>query len=104
MEVKIESGKWKLILIAIKSNGHLVSCTQFVGKGALCRGTSGSRPERPNSKISCSRATANTYISLNVLNCIVKKQVKCSRYRPGVAQTVGRGIALLFHDRGTRRG
>ena len=25
-------------------------------------------------------------------------------YRPGVAQRVGRGIALLFHDRGTRRG
>ena len=30
--------------------------------------------------------------------------VKWSRYRPGVAQWVGRGIALLFHDRGTRRG
>ena len=29
---------------------------------------------------------------------------KCSSYRPGVAQTVGRGIALLFHDCGTRRG
>ena len=27
-----------------------------------------------------------------------------SRYRPGVAQRVGRGIALLFHERGTRRG
>jgi len=32
-----------------------------------------------------------------------KVQVKCSRYRPGVAQMVGRGVALLFHDRGTRR-
>ena len=32
------------------------------------------------------------------------KKVKCSCYRPGVAQTVSRGIALLFHDRGTRRG
>jgi len=31
-------------------------------------------------------------------------KVKCSRYRPGVAQRVGRGIALLFHDRGSRRG
>ena len=30
--------------------------------------------------------------------------IKCSRYRPGVAQRVGRGIALLFHDRDTRRG
>ena len=34
----------------------------------------------------------------------VKVKVKCSRYRPGVAQRVGRGIALLFHDRDTRRG
>jgi len=30
-------------------------------------------------------------------------KVKWSCYRPGVAQRVGRGIALLFHDRGTRR-
>ena len=27
-----------------------------------------------------------------------------SRYRPGVAQRVGRSIALLFHNRSTRRG
>jgi len=33
-----------------------------------------------------------------------KVKVKFSRYRPGVAHRVGRGIALLFHDRGTRRG
>ena len=32
------------------------------------------------------------------------QKVKLSRYRPGVAQRVGRGIALHFHDRGTRRG
>jgi len=31
------------------------------------------------------------------------KRVKWTRYRPGVAQTVGRGIAVLFHVRGTRR-
>jgi len=31
-------------------------------------------------------------------------KVKRSRYRPDVAQRVGRSIALLFHDRGTRRG
>ena len=31
------------------------------------------------------------------------KKVKFSRYRLGMAQRVGRGIALLFHDRGTRR-
>ena len=33
----------------------------------------------------------------------VKVKVKFSSYRPGVAQRVGRGIALLLHDRGTRR-
>ena len=33
-----------------------------------------------------------------------KIKVKCSRYGPGVSQRVGRGIALLSHDRGTRRG
>jgi hypothetical protein len=31
-------------------------------------------------------------------------KVKLSRYKPVVAQRVDRGIALLFHDRGTRRG
>ena len=31
-------------------------------------------------------------------------KVKWSRYGPGMAQRVGTGIALLFHDRGTRRG
>ena len=40
----------------------------------------------------------NTFVT-----CLLKR-AKCSRYRSGVAQRVGRGIALLFHDRGTRRG
>jgi len=31
-------------------------------------------------------------------------KVKCFCYRSGVAQKLGRGIDLLFHDRGTRRG
>jgi len=35
--------------------------------------------------------------------CKIKVTVKWSRCRPGVAQRVGRDIALLFHDRGTRR-
>ena len=35
---------------------------------------------------------------------VVKKvKLKRFRYRPGVSQRVGRGIALLFRDRGTRR-
>jgi len=46
------------------------------------------------------------YIRVCVVYCTYGKKVKVkwSRYRPGVAQKVGRGIALLFHDRGTRRG
>jgi len=54
---------------------------------------------------------ATHLIPLHVENCtflrylfILCKKVKWSRYRLGVAQRVGRGIALLFHDRGTRTG
>jgi len=36
--------------------------------------------------------------------CKFAVKLECSRYGPGVAQRVGRGIALLFHDRGTRWG
>ena len=45
-------------------------------------------------------------VCLSVCVCvnIYIYMVKISRYRPGVTQRVGRGIALLFHDRGTRRG
>jgi len=35
---------------------------------------------------------------------MLKVKVKWSHYRPGVAQRVGKGIALLLHDHGTRRG
>jgi hypothetical protein len=45
-----------------------------------------------------------TFLALS-RNLYLKKKVKVkwSRYRPAVAQRVGRGLALLFHDRGTRR-
>ena len=42
------------------------------------------------------------FFKLNQLKINIK--VKWSRYRPGVAQMVASGIALLFHDRGTRKG
>jgi len=43
---------------------------------------------------------------LQVPACIshVTVKVKFSRYRPGVARRMGRGIVLFFRDRGTRRG
>jgi len=44
------------------------------------------------------------YIYTHHYTDIKKVKVKWSRYRPDVAQRVGRGIALLFHDRGARRG
>ena len=42
--------------------------------------------------------------TLKPILLILKVKVSWSRYRPGVAQRVGRSIALLFHDRFTRRG
>ena len=44
------------------------------------------------------------YIYIYIYIYIYKVKMKCSNYRPGVAQRVGRGLALLFHDRGARRG
>ena len=41
--------------------------------------------------------------SYSSVHAMTPATVKRSRYRPGV-ERVGRGIALLFHDRGTRRG
>jgi len=43
------------------------------------------------------------FLGFAIIIIILAVKVKFSRYRPGVAQRVGRGIALLFHDRGTRR-
>ena len=37
-----------------------------------------------------------------IIIIIIIIKVKWSPYRPGVAQKVGRGMALIFHDRGTR--
>jgi len=54
-------------------------------------------------KLRASRIAGLVQPSLPCQN-IYPKNVKWSRYRPGVAQRVGRGIALLFHDRGIRRG
>ena len=51
-----------------------------------------------------SRVLQPTAIPLLHTEYSVKVNIKWSRYRPGVAEMVGRGIALLFHDCGTRRG
>ena len=65
---------------------------------------------RAHHRLEDTRRSMNHVVSLEFWFCIckifdfVKKEAKWSRYRPGVAQRVGRSIALLFHDRGTRRG
>ena len=53
--------------------------------------------------LACIRANNSPVVNVVRIK-YVKVKVKWSRYMPGVAQRVGRGIALLFHDRGTRRG
>ena len=44
------------------------------------------------------------FVAMLCLVLLILVKVKWSRYRPGVDQKVGRGIALPFHYRGTRRG
>jgi len=46
----------------------------------------------------------NVFYKRGQMDLQLNIKVKWSRYRPGVAQRVGRVIALLFHYRGTRRG
>jgi hypothetical protein len=46
----------------------------------------------------------HTHTHTHTYMCVyIYIKVKWSRYRPGLVQRVGRGIGLLFHDRGTRR-
>ena len=58
-------------------------------------------------KICLGSLKGRNYPELRVMNVgiyIYIYKVKFSRYRPSEAKRVGRDIALLFHDRGTRRG
>ena len=57
---------------------------------------------RPGRTLPPGKSRYPFYRRLGAINLYIK--VKWSRYRPGVDQRVGRIIALLFHDHGTRRG
>jgi len=64
---------------------------------------------RAQNRVSC--VCVSSWLTHNVRNTgcycnilLIRIKVKWCRYRPGVAQRVGRGIALLFHHRGTRKG
>ena len=50
------------------------------------------------------KAFSIIFLIVAIPMCFYLKEVKWCRYRSGVVQRVGRGIAPLFHDRGTRRG
>jgi len=52
----------------------------------------------------CSTFIAMSSRNLLSVHVYIGCKGKGKGYRPGVAERVGRGIALLFHDRGTRRG
>jgi len=68
-------------------------------------GAYGSRHSLPFQFLYILFARPRLYIMKNIYIYIyIYIKLKGSRYRPGVAQRVGRGITLLFHDRGTRRG
>ena len=62
------------------------------------------RAETPVAILVRKRIVRNVVKEIVCNGRIKGKNVKWSRYRPGVAQRVGRGIALLFHDSVTRRG
>ena len=83
----------------------------------------GAPTAQPFGEAASPRTFYRTLVTVKTFNCIlyvmciiyiiyftciiyikVKVKVKWSRYRPGVARRVDRGIALLFHDRDTRRG
>jgi len=55
-----------------------------------------------DARILISEKSIQLFVFPNKTN-VKNVKVKISRYRPGVAQRMGRGIALLFHHHGTRR-
>ena len=61
-------------------------------------------PDRP-SRSQWAIPTEPSWLKRGVCeDTVLRKRQSNPYYRPGVAQRVGRGIALLFHDRGTRSG
>ena len=98
-----------LLVIAVYSRPHFIVPRQKHKLGDIRTSAfiSVSWPRQRVQNISRSPKAAASHLessqNLVVFNTPCEK-LKCSRYRPGVAQRVGRGIALLFHDRGTRRG
>ena len=80
-----------------EARGHIFTLTVCCNKTRIVL-------QRNNGARSCNHWCSGKAVSATYSLCVfVKVKVKWSRYRPGVTQRVGRGIALLFLDRGTRR-
>ena len=86
LDSSITFSTWTQISSSAPCSGNYSACAP-----SLC--------DRRNSLL-----TKDTRFVFYLNTCTLEKKVKCSPYRPGVAQRVGRVIPLLFHDRGTRRG
>ena len=97
---------WKIILIniALWSSSKPISLLSFVALYPVKHDSALKHGENCTNMHAVIQGwpTCGTLSYLLVLVTWIK--ATWSRYRPGVAQRVGRGIALLFHDRGTRRG
>jgi len=79
--------QWSDVLISLLCDNRFVQCWSSSWMGRKYRFSS--------------RESSNGRLRLKIG---IWEKVKWSRYRSGVAQRVGRGIALLFHDRDTRKG
>jgi len=75
-----------------------------MGHCATNRKVAGSIPDGVNEILYWYNPSGRTMVLGSTQPLTEMSTVKFSRYRPGVAQRVGRGIDLLFHNRGTRRG
>jgi len=62
------------------------------------------QPEKATFRFSYNAMSFCFFVCLAYRVAFIRVKVNRSLYRPGVAQSGGRGIALLFHDRGTRSG
>jgi len=91
-------------------NVHTVGPQMFTNLTTI-KGTNDCMPQYKTQTICCSKSIWTGCVIVKKIKFYQElykvkagKKVKWSRYRTGVAQRVGRGIALLFHDRGTRKG
>ena len=100
---------------------HILNKTHYTIINTLPQVSAATAPSSGRNSVVCSKQYYNIWLQIlryvihgftilfafiwrPYLVHVILKRVKWSRYSPGVAHRVGRGIALLFHDCGIRRG